>query len=207
MLPLDHILWAVPDRDEGIAYFEKLTGIRAALGGSHPGRGTRNALASLGDGLYLELIAPDPAQPPAENFGAQIRQLSEPRLLTFAVQCPDLDALGVRARNARLPFKGPEEWSRDVPDGTKLHWRLGFTEGTPFGNYLPIYIDWKNTPHPSKSTPTGLSLVSFEIMHPDSDGLQAIYDALDLGIRVLRSDRPAMRAIVKGPRGELVLNS
>jgi hypothetical protein len=108
MLPLDHILWAVPDRDEGIAYFERLTGIRAVIGGSHPGRGTRNALVSLGANRYLELIAPDPAQPPAENFGAAIRSLTAPKLLTFVVACTDLETLGRKAGKANIPFKGPE---------------------------------------------------------------------------------------------------
>jgi len=202
MLPVDHILWAAPDRDEGIAYFERLTGIRAAIGGRHPGRGTRNALVSLGPSLYLELIAPDPEQSPANNFGDEIRSLTAPRLLTFVVACPDLDGLGTKARKAKLPFKGPEPWSR----GT-LNWRLAFTEGTPFGSLLPIFIDWQDSPHPALSAPAGLSLAEFEVTHPDAEGLRAIYAALDIGVAVRRSDRPALRAVIRGPRGELVLNS
>lgn len=202
MLPVDHILWAVPDRDEGIAYFEQLTGVRAAIGGSHPGRGTRNALVSLGPSLYLELIAPDPEQPPANNFGDEIRSLTAPRLLTFVVACRDLETLGGKAAEAKIPFKGPELWSRG-----SLNWRLAFTEGTPFGSLLPIYIDWQLSPHPALSAPAGLSLVDFEVMHPDADGLRATYAALDIGVTVRRSDRPALRATISGPRGELVLTS
>lgn len=202
MLPLDHILWAVPDRDEGIAYFEKLTGIRAAIGGSHPGRGTRNALVSLGPDLYLELIAPDPEQPPGDNFGAQIRALPAPRLLTFVLACRDLESLAVKAAKANISFRGPEDWSR----GT-LNWRLGFTENTPFGSLLPFYIDWQKSPHPALSAPAGLSLVNFEVMHPDVEGLRAVYAALGIDVTVRRGDRPGLRAVITGPRGELVLNS
>lgn len=202
MLPVDHILWAVPDRDQGIADFEKLTGVRAVIGGSHPGRGTRNALVSLGDRQYFEIIAPDPEQPPAENFGAVIRALTAPRILTFAVECPDLETLGDRARAAKIPFKGPEDWSRGA-----LRWRLAFTENTAFGSLLPIYIDWQQSPHPALSSPKGLSLKSFEAMHPDAEGLKAAYDALNIDVPVKRSDRAGLSAVLSGPRGELVLNS
>jgi hypothetical protein len=202
MLPLDHILWAVPDRDQGIAYFEQLTGIRAAIGGSHPGRGTRNALVSLGRKVYLELIAPDPEQPPANNFGNEIRSLTAPRLLTFVVDCPDLETLSSKAAKAKIPFKGPEPWSRGA-----LNWRLAFTEDTRFGGLLPIYIDWQKSSHPALSAPAGLSLAEFEVMHPDAESLAAVYAALDIGMTVRRSDRPALRAVIRGPRGDLILNS
>jgi hypothetical protein len=72
---------------------------------------------------------------------------------------------------------------------------------------LPIFIDWQNSPHPALTAPAGMSLVDFEVMHPDAEGLHAIYAALGIGLPVRRSDRPTLRAVVHGPRGDLVLNS
>jgi glyoxalase-like protein len=60
---IDHIVYATPDLDQGIREIEDKLGVKATLGGQHPGRGTRNALISLGPSTYLEIFAPDPGQP------------------------------------------------------------------------------------------------------------------------------------------------
>src|SRR5437660_2601793 len=86
---LDHILLGVSDLDRGIAWLEERSGVRAVFGGVHPGRGTRNALLSLGPRRYLEIIAPDTQQAGSaasrEPWAARLNAMQEPRLIDWAV--------------------------------------------------------------------------------------------------------------------------
>ena len=90
---LDHMMYAAPDLDASIARFSELSGITAGRGGSHPGMGTRNALLSLGAEVYLELIAPDPAQKLEGNYGATFARLTQPQIYTYIVKGRDLEEL------------------------------------------------------------------------------------------------------------------
>src|SRR6516162_6149878 len=85
---LDHLLLGCSDLDQGIAFVEEHTGVKPATGGVHPGRGTRNALLSLGELHYLEIIAPDPAQAeaPKERAGlpTMLKRLLAPKLFHWA---------------------------------------------------------------------------------------------------------------------------
>jgi hypothetical protein len=95
----DHLVLGISDLDRGIDWVERRTGVRPAIGGVHPGRGTRNALISLGGLHYLEIIAPDPAQRGVDpQF--QLNGLAEPRLIRFAVRTNDIRATAASLRRA-----------------------------------------------------------------------------------------------------------
>src|SRR5947208_16927018 len=84
---LDHIILGCNDLDRAIEAVEEATGVRPAIGGVHPGRGTRNALLSLGERRDRELIAPHPAQQETVHL-PHIRQMTDPRLMPRAAHPP-----------------------------------------------------------------------------------------------------------------------
>src|ERR1044072_5891173 len=64
---IDHILLAIDDLDRGVKQFEESTGVKPIYGGKHP-RGTHNALVSLGDGTYVEIIAVQKGVTPPDDL-------------------------------------------------------------------------------------------------------------------------------------------
>jgi len=148
----DHVILGCRDLDEGIAYMERLSGYRAAFGGSHPGRGTRNALLKLGYHSYLEILALDPAQPQL-NWHKEIAALEEPLLVGWAVPGKNLDHYAANLRAKRIGCVGPTAGSRTKPNGEVLRWKTVMLEDDKAG-ILPFYIEWAaDSPHPSSDAP------------------------------------------------------
>jgi hypothetical protein len=203
---LDHIILGCSDLDRGIELVQEKTGVRPAIGGVHPGRGTRNALLSLGERRYLEIIAPDPAQREIVHF-PQIRQMTDPRLVGWAVHPPDIAAIAKQLRDNQIAFQGPEDGSRKRPDGRVLTWKTINLAEDRHG-LLPFFIQWSaDSVHPSKDAPAGCRLEYFEIMSADPDELSMALKRTGLDLPVQRSDKARLHALISGPKGDLALST
>jgi hypothetical protein len=206
---VDHLLLGVADLDRGIDWIGKRSGVQAAIGGVHPGAGTRNALLSLGTSHYLEIIAPDPEQPGAKD-DRHLRELSSPRLITLALTTNDIASVAAKARKARLEVSGPEDGSRRLPSGKILRWqRLTITNDLGAGSIQPVpfFIQWApGSPHPSLDSPPGCVLESVEFEHPDPPRLNLIFEALGLDADVAARGEVRIVARLKTPNGPLELS-
>ena len=211
MAAIDHIVVAAPDLEAGTAAVEELVGMRAAPGGPHPGVGTRNTLMSLGDDVYLEIIAPDPDQPEPANprpFG--IDSLHGPKLVTFAIHASEGETIEDVVAAMRACGEDPGEiisMSRVKPDGEEIHWSLtlspaGLADGA---GLAPFVIEWGDTVHPATVTPTGCTLVSMSGTHPDPDHIRALYSAIGIDVSVEAGDTVSVEAVLDTPNGRVTL--
>lgn len=205
---LDHILLGVRDLDEGISFVEKKSGVRAIVGGSHPGAGTRNALISLGTERYLEIIAPDPQQTSAPNaLHTGLAELRAPKLVGWAIHTHDIAGVTANLRKAAIVFDGLLDGSRKRPDGLLLHWKtLRFKDDRDHS--LPFFIEWGNdTPHPSVGAPGGCRLSSFSVISPNSADLRQLLQQAGIGVTVESGRAPGLNAKFEGTRGAFDLTS
>jgi hypothetical protein len=203
---IDHLVLATPDLDATVGDLERRTGVRAAPGGSHPGRGTRNALIALSESSYLEIVGPDPAQ---ANLGAprwfRIDTLTEPRLVAWASKSDDVPQLAANARARGLMLGEIAEGSRRTAGGATLRWTFTNPDVMIEGGVVPFFIDWGSGPHPSSVSPPGLSLVSLTAEHPDPPWLMRSLAAVGLSLDVQQGVQPALIARLSTPNGEIEL--
>jgi hypothetical protein len=160
---IDHILLGVPDRTLATAELEKLFGVRPVYGGKHP-RGTHNALLSLGPRLYLELIALQPGASGTAIGTNDLEKLSKPEPIGWAVSGTSL-AVRESLTKAGFDLAAPEPGSRTTPSGSVLKWQTFDLRTAVQG--APFFIEWSaDTPHPATTSPSGCTLVSFQIASP-----------------------------------------
>jgi len=202
---IDHFMWAAPELEAACVKFEKLTSVRPTFGGTHPGRGTHNALAGLGNDRYIEVLAPDPEQAVDEPIARQISLLKKPAIFAFHVRCENLDTAAAIYREVGINCTGPFAIERQCPNGHKLRWRLLIPGESMFGRAIPIFIDWMDAPHPAESAPKGCQLKSFEVGHPKQTELLNLYARLNIGIPVNHSSQAHAEAIIETPKGTVAL--
>jgi hypothetical protein len=202
----DHMVLGINDLERGIAFVEERAGVRAVFGGVHPGRGTQNALLSLGTRRYLEIVAPDPKQT-VTPWVPGLSLMGEPRLVAWAAHTDDIAALAQKAKAAGFSIEGPGDGSRARPDGKVLHWK-SFRLADDRGGLLPFFIEWsRDSVHPSVDAPSGCRLERFLAAAPQPDKLAAEYRSLGVEIATMRAEKTQLCARIAGPKGEFELTS
>src|SRR5579864_4873531 len=206
-LTLDHVLVGIADLDEGIRLLTALAGVPPARGGRHPGRGTQNALLSLGERTYLELIAPVDGSPPQGPM-QQLSRLHQLTPIGWAVGTRHLESTIGRLQAAGVHVAAPQPGARVRPDGRRLEWRTAQLEMA--SGLKPFLIEWSpTTVHPATDSPTGCTLESFAIFGPEADtaGLDRLVTELGAHVSLQHDATPHMRLTLRCPAGLVTLPS
>lgn len=206
LMELDHLVFATPDLDASIADLEQRLGVRAAYGGRHPGRGTRNALIALSQFTYLEIVGPDPAQ---RDFGGTrsfgIDALTAPRLATWAAKAANIEQVSREAARRGMTLGPVTAGSRQTLDGTALHWQYTDPRTIVEEGIVPFLIDWGDSPHPAASAPRGPVLSSLRAEHPDPERIERALSAVGVALAVERASQPGLIAALSTAHGEVEL--
>ena len=200
-MEIDHLAVTCASLDEGAAWVEERLGVPLEPGGRHERFGTWNRLLSLGPGLYLEVIAPEPGTAPAAPRWFDLDVAEAPRLGNWIVRVPDIDAALADAPpevGEALPLsRGDLSWTVTVPpDG-----------GLPWGGAYPTLIRWSPGRHPADLLPDqGVRLIALEVGHPRAPRLKQLLSGLaDPRLSIITTDEPSLRARFLTPKGEVTL--
>lgn len=207
-MKLDHLVYAVPDLDRAVADFEARLGAAPSPGGRHQSVGTHNAILPLRGDAYVELMAPDPANPsPPFPLPFGLADDPGPRLVTWAAGTPEIEVAAQAARYAGFDPGTIVDFSRETPEGELLHWRLTLSTAGSEGGVMPFLIDWGGTPHPSRSGEAVCDIEGFRAEHPQPESARASLAALGCTLEVSRGPHPCLFANLVGPSGRIELLS
>jgi len=181
---IDHLTITAPSLAHGAAYVEDALGVALQAGGEHPRMGTHNLLLRLGDALFLEVIAVNPAgvRPPRPRWFAldALEDAAAPRFAHWVARTTAIRS----APPEYLDLVGPIE---TMTRGT-LQWLITIpSDGAlPLDGAAPALIEWQTPRHPAAQLlDKGCVLRRFEIHTAESERVGALLDSL------------AMRADVK----------
>ncbi|MGI9316006.1 MAG: VOC family protein [bacterium] len=212
---LDHIVVGASSLESGASYVEQLLGVQVPDGGEHAMMGTHNKVMTLGEGVYLEIIAVNPEMTPPKQprwFGLDdpsvISSLkNEPRLLTWAVNTSDLAELERRSKIAvgkiQQAERGDLRWKVALPDDGRLS----------AAGFFPLCIEWQMSFHPSEKMPDmKCRLERIEMHHRRAPWLQQCLQSIGadtlVSIENCADSAPSvLTATISTPSGERILSS
>jgi len=218
---LDHLVLAAVTLDEGVAWCEQTLGITPGPGGQHALMGTHNRLFSIATAefplAYFEIIAIDPAAPPParrrwfdlDDAAVQARVRRDgPQLVHWVARVDDAPAAvaGLRARG--IDRGAVIAASRPTPQGL-LQWQITVREDGQrlLDGCLPTLIQW-GAVHPATAMPaSGVTLLSFDLQHPQADTLASACQALGLSGVPVQPGPARLRARLQTPKGALQICS
>jgi hypothetical protein len=127
---IDHLVIACADPDAAATELEDALGIAATGGGRHDSLGTRNRIAWLADGSYLELIGvenPDLARNHPVGAAA-LRTINEhgAGLATYALRVDDLESVVATLGAGGASYGAPQHGTRTRTDGEVVEWWNAF---------------------------------------------------------------------------------
>jgi len=203
---IDHLVYATSDVEATVDDLAGRLGVEAIAGGRHLGFGTRNALLSLGDSSYLEIIGPDEGQHrPADGYWYGIENITRPRLVTWTARVEHLERVAAHAHGVGYDTGDVHKVFRELPDGERLSWRLTMPTGIGDG-LIPNLIEWdEGCPHPSGTSPKGVELLQLRGYHPVPESIRPALDALGIELEIRVAEDVKLVAILDTPYGPVEL--
>ena len=184
-----------------MAEFARRTGVTPVKGGVHPGRGTQNALASLGDGRYIEILAPSHEAGTTPDV-----RVTSPTLIPvgWALHTTDLPALLAAMRAAGFAVSDISAGARARPDGAMLSWKTADVSGAGLDG-APFFIQWgAGTPHPSTQSPGGCTFGAVSVAEIAPAPLAKFLTVAGVNASVTTTAVSGMTITLSCPAGEVV---
>lgn len=201
---IDHITITSPSLEAGSEFVAERLGVMPQMGGEHPRMGTHNMLLRLGNAMFLEVIAVNPAAAKPLRprwFELDAQAARAPKLACWVARTDDIrKALSSASEPLGLAepmTRGSLEWLISIPEDGSL----------PLNGAAPALIQWNTPSHPALALrDQGCQLAALELLHPEPARLNALLRDLavaepGISLSVAQSGVAGLIATIRTPLG------
>jgi len=183
---LDHLVVTAGSCDQGVAWFQALSGIQMPVGGEHPLMGTHNHLTALAADQFLEIIAINPSavEPVHPRWfrlseAGHLKKISvKPQLTTWVAATDNLQSCLQLLSASGIDAGKPVHLTRG-----DLRWKLALRDNgsLAFDGIFPILIEWPESVNPvATMKDQSVRLGKFSATHPDYAAINSALATLGL---------------------------
>ncbi len=202
---LDHITFSVYDLEQGMQEFEKLTGVKPLYGGKHPGGISHNALVDIGNGIYLEIKAPQENKKAKDSVPLNERY-EKLTPVKWMVHSNYIKHLQKKIKKAGFLATSVYGGSRMREDNVLLEY-TSFIMTDNGIKHQPAFIKWDNLDyHPTKRLDDFCNLTNLTINSVKPTLHEKIISSLkikELPIAITASEAPGMSVELDCPKGKV----
>jgi hypothetical protein len=184
---IDHLVIGAAELDKATKQIQSFIKAEFLAGGKHPLMATHNRLIKLQNSLYIEIIAADPSaslprSPTRKNRWFSLDSNATQKRLSLAPQ-PLCWVVAVNDIEKTLMDCGYNPGRIIEMTRGNFSWKITVSEtgDLPENGVLPIFIEWPNGKHPTKTMPeSNISLEKLTLFHPHPSGIKHILSKLNI---------------------------
>lgn len=204
---IDHIGLACRDLQEGIQYFQDLTGVKPHLNDPSTSLPFQNAYVRIGEETFLEILGPNPTHTGFHPLKSLLKNFKEPTLWFWYISTIDFDGLEASIKEA----------GRCIDRKIEMETEAGATyvSGSIGPGFYPVYpnvIQWKSKPE--KDIPMEMQVTpmkGFSVTTSEKEKMKSFFLAVGISDRVLKDSaedgKSYLSLTLDTPKGEVQLKS
>lgn len=205
---IDHIVFCVPDLEEGVNKFKNLLGIAPVIGGKHLTKGTKNALFNLGNQCYFEILAADFDNAEFEGqrwMGIDI--LKGAKITRWSLKTNDIKDDSKLLNDYEETLGHIEKGSRQTTEGKLLAWRMTLPTAHPEVDVVPFVTDWSNSEsHPTETLEELCRLQSVVLYHPNPTPIQSLMNEMNVACEIRKGNAARIEITIDTPKGVVYIS-
>ncbi len=199
---VDHIALGVSDIKKGIEYVENLTGVKAFIPEVQNDQWYKSGVIGLGNGCFLEIIAPNPNHKKFHPFKQILKELESPRLIFWYLGTDRFEECKKTISNIDFKIYNYIHIKKEI-NNQLVDYEVGIIGNKGFESESPNLIQWNKLPENIEKLDHLCNLKNLMLFSENHLKLQLLFNTLGIEMKVFKG-KSKMILTIDSPKGEVM---